>query len=91
MRRLEFKYLDFLFEGMREIKSKYFPNSKVWGKKGGEILLELRNSGYLWVSYSIWEDVSNMFSLEYDETQQLIKDWVEQHLELEVIAPEPVR
>ena len=85
MRRLEFKYLNYLFKGMREVKSKKYPDSRFW-KKDDNVVLELRNS-YLLVSYSIWEDISNMFSLNYNETQQLIKDWVEQRLKLGVFTP----
>jgi hypothetical protein len=81
-----FKYLDYLFEGMYEIESKKYPDSRFW-KKDDNVVLELRNSGYLLVLYSIWENISNMFSLEYDETQQLIKDWVKKRLKLEIITP----
>ena len=86
MRGLEFKYLDYLFEDMYEVESKKYPDSRFW-KKDDNVILELRNSGNLWVIYPIWEDVSNMFSLNYDETEQLIKDWMEEHLELVGITP----
>jgi hypothetical protein len=86
MRKVQFKYLDYLFEDMYEIKSAKYPDSKIW-KKDDEVVLELSNiTGQLRVLYSIWSDISNMFSLEYDETEQLIKDWVEQHLEVERIT-----
>lgn len=39
------------------------------------------------VSYTIWEDIQNMFSLDYDETQDLIKEWAEQRLGLEKVRP----
>ena len=81
-----FKYLDYLFEDMYEVKSEEYPDSGFW-KKDDKVVLELRNSGYLWVLYSIWDNISDMFSLEYDETQQLIKDWVERRLKLEIITP----
>ena len=86
LRKVQFKYLDYLFDGMREVKSEKYPDSRFW-KKDDNVILELRNSGNLWVIFPIWEDVSNMFSLDYDETEQLIKDWVEEHLELVGITP----
>jgi hypothetical protein len=86
MRRLEFKYLDYLFEDMYEVESEEYPDSRLW-KKDKKVILELRNSGYLWVSYSIWNNISGMFSLNDNEAKQLIKDWVEQHLELGGITP----
>jgi len=51
------------------------------------VVLELVESGAFWVSLSIWDNISDMFSLEYRETQQLMKEWAEQRLELEGITP----
>ena len=86
LRKVQFKFLNYLFEDMYEFESKKYPDSIFW-KKDGEVVLELEKSGRLWVLESIWGDISNMFSLEYDETQQLIKDRMEQHLGLEGITP----
>jgi len=87
MRKLEFKYLDYLFGDMYEVESAKYKHSKFW-KKDDEVMLELEKSGEMRVPFSIWRNISNMFSLDYDETKQLIKDWVEQHLELEGITPD---
>ena len=87
MRRLEFKYLDYLFDGMYEVESEEYPDSRFW-KKDDKVVLELEESGQLRVLHSIWENISNMFSLDYDETKQLIKEWAEQHLELGVVEPD---
>jgi len=87
MRRLEFKYLDYLFEDMYEVESKKYPDVRYFIKDNKEILLELEKSGRLYVSNRIWKDIKNMFSLDSYEVQQLIKEWVEQHLELEGIIP----
>jgi hypothetical protein len=89
IKRVEFKYLDYLFEDMNEASSKKYPNSRFW-KIDDKVVLELRISGNLWVLYSIWSDISNMFLLDYDETQQLIKEWVEEHLKLGGITPQKV-
>ena len=86
MRRLEFKYLNYLFEDIYEVKSTKYKHSKFW-KKDDEVMLELEKSGDLWVLRSIWSDISNMFSLNYYETQQLIKDWMEQRLGLVGVTP----
>ena len=86
MRKVQFKYLDYLFEGMYEVESKKFRGSRFW-MKNGEVVLELAKSGRLWVLHSIWSDISDMLSLDYDETKQLIKNWAEQHLELEEVIP----
>ena len=86
LRKVQFKYLDYLFENIYEDESVKYNNSKFW-KKDDNLVLELEKSGWLWVLDTIWEDSSNMLSLDYDETKQLIKAWMEQHLELEGITP----
>jgi len=74
-----FKYLNYLFEDMYSVKSKFYPDSTFF-KKNDKVILELEKSGTLWVLYSVWTDISNMFSYDYEETQQLIKEWVEAQL-----------
>jgi len=86
MRNAQFDFLSFLFRGMREVKSKKYPDSRFW-KKNDEVMLVLEKSGEMSVPFSIWRNISNMFSLDYDEAKQLIKDWLEQHLELGGITP----
>jgi hypothetical protein len=86
IKRVEFKYLNYLFENIYEIHSEKYPNSRFW-KKNGEVIMELEKSGGLWILYSIWDEISSVFGLNYDEAQQLIKEWVEEHLKLEDITP----
>jgi len=86
MRILQFEYLDFLFKDIYEVEPKKYSNSRYW-KKDDEVVLELGESGAFWVSLSIWDNISDMFSLEPRETQQLMKEWAEQRLELEGITP----
>jgi hypothetical protein len=87
MRRLEFKYLNYLFDGMYEVESEEYPDSRFW-KKDNEVVLELQKSGKMWVYYVIWDNFSGMFSLEDNETQQVLKKWLEEHLNLEGITPQ---
>jgi hypothetical protein len=90
LRRVQFKYLNYLFEDIYEVNSKNNHNSRFW-KKGDEIVLELEtgniNYNTLWVLDTIWKDIDNMFSSSYDETQQIIREWVEQYLELKGVTP----
>jgi hypothetical protein len=85
MRKLQFKFLDYLFEDMYEVKLKKYPDSRFW-KKDDNWVLELEKSGHLYFPYLIWESISNMLSTDYDETHQLIKEWVEKRLGLEGIT-----
>lgn len=86
MMKAQFAYLDYLFDGMYEVESEEYPDSRFW-KKDDEVMLELEKSGEMSVPFSIWRNISNMFLLDYDEAKQLIKDWLEQHLELGGITP----
>jgi hypothetical protein len=86
VREVQFDYLEFLFKGMFSVKSKNYPNSTFF-KKDDKVILELEKSGTLWVLYSVWGNISDMFSYEYEETQQLIKEWVEAQLKQEVVTP----
>ena len=86
LRKVQFKFLNYLFDDIYEVELNEYPDNRFW-KKDNRVVLELDKSGNLLVSLSIWSDISNMFSLDYDETKQLIKDWMEQHLELRGITP----
>jgi hypothetical protein len=86
LRKVQFEYLEFLFKGMFSVKSKYYPNSTFF-KKDDKVVLELEKSGTLWVLYSVWSNISDMFSYDYGNTQQLIKEWVEAQLKKELVAP----
>ena len=86
LRKVQFEYLEFLFKGMFFVKSKYYPNSTFF-KKDDKVILELEKSGTLWVLYSVWTNISDMFSYDYGNTQQLIKEWVESQLKQEVVEP----
>jgi len=84
--KVEFTYLDYLFKEVYVVKSKYYPDSTFF-KKDDKVILELEKSGTLWVLYSFWSNISDMFSFDYNETQQLIKEWVEKELKLEQVTP----
>jgi hypothetical protein len=85
-RKVQFEYLEFLFKGMFSVKSKYYPDSTFF-KRDDKVILELEKSGTLWVLYSVWTNISDMFSYDYGNTQQLIKEWVEAQLKKELVAP----
>jgi len=86
VREVQFDYLEFLFKGMFSVKSKNYPNSTFF-KKDDKVILELEKSGTLWVLYSVWSNISDMFSYDYSDTQQLIKEWVETQLKSGEVRP----
>jgi hypothetical protein len=85
-RKVQFEYLEFLFKGMFSVKSKYYPDSTFF-KRDDKVILELEKSGTLWVLYSVWTNISDMFSYDYGNTQQLIKEWVEAQLKKGKVEP----
>jgi len=88
LRKVQFKYLDYLFENTYGVKSKFYTDSTFF-KKDDKVILELEKSGTLWVLYSVWNSISDTFSIQYEETQQLIKEWMEEQLKQEVVTPKP--
>ena len=69
-----------------EEKTKKHSESIFW-IKDGEVIAEIKESAVVWVSHQIWMNINVMFSLEYDETQQVIKDWLEEHYKLGGLKP----
>ena len=80
------KFITYLFEPHEEKRTEEHPKSVFW-VKDGEVIVEIQKSGYFWVSPQIWNNITLMFSLEYDETQQVIKDWLEEHYKLGGLTP----
>jgi len=88
MMKAQFAYLDYIFDGIYKVKSKDFPNSEVW-VKDGEMILELDSYGQLWVTLRIWNHICDMFSIEYPEINELIKEWGDENLNLDGITLHP--
>jgi hypothetical protein len=80
------KFITYQLEPHEEKRTKKYPKSVFW-VKDGEVIVEIQKSGYFWVSPQIWNNITLMFSLEYDETQQVIKDWLEEHYKLGGLTP----
>ena len=95
LKKEQAKPKDFLLEILgneptRKIDPKKYPNS-VFYFKGDTCLLELEKRGdknYVWCDYDkIWNPVSGKFNLNYEQTQQFIKETLEEHFKLRDIIP----
>ena len=82
------KFMTYLLEPHEEKRTKKYPESVFW-IKDGEVIVEIEKSKYFWVSPKIWRIIMSMFSLEDTETQQVIKDWLEEHYGLRGLTPKP--
>ena len=83
------KYITYLLEPHEEKKTKKYPGAIFW-VKDGEVITEIKNSKYFWVSPQIWNNITLMFSLKHTETQQVVKDWLEEHYKLGSLKPRPL-
>ena len=81
------KFITYQFEPHEVKKSPKYPDSIFW-VKDGEVIAEIdKNSGYFWIDYQIWDTISSMFSMEYNEIQRVMKDWLEEHYKLGGLTP----
>ena len=81
------QFISYLLEPHEEKTYDRYPDAIYW-VKGGEVIVEIENSAYFWLRYTIWNRISQMFGLDYDETQSVIKVWLEEHYNLGVLTPE---
>jgi hypothetical protein len=81
------KFITYQFEPHEVKRSSKYPNSIFW-VKDGEVIAEInKRLSYFWVDYQIWNTISSMFSMEYNETQRVMKDWLEEHYKLGGFTP----
>ena len=80
------KFITYIFEPHEEKRTKKFPDSIFW-VKDGEVIAEIEKPKYFWVEPKIWRNIMDILSLEYDETQHVIKTWLEKHYKLGGLTP----
>jgi len=80
------KFITYNFEPHEEKRIKQHPKSIFW-VKDGEVIAEVKESAFFWVSHQIWRNISLMFSLKHTETRQVIKEWLEEHYKLGGLSP----
>jgi len=76
------EYLLYLFGDLTEYHSEKIPDTRFWKNDEYGVVLELNERSYLYVHYDIWRGFSMFFSLTYNETQQIMKSRLEEHLKL---------
>ena len=81
------RFITYLLEPHEERTSEKYPGSIFW-IKGGEVIVEIEKSKYFWLDYYIWIRISEMFGLDYDETQSVVRVWLEQHYNLGGVTPQ---
>ena len=84
------KFISYQFEPHEEKKYLKYPNSIFW-VKNDEVFAEIQNSKYFCIKMKVWDIISFMFSLEYEEVQSLIKNWLEEHYKMGELTPMMIR
>ena len=80
------RFISYCLEPHEVRTSEKYPGSIFW-VKGGEVIVEIKKTGYFWLRYTTWNRISQMFVLNYDDTQSVIKVWLEQHYNLGGVTP----
>jgi hypothetical protein len=77
------KFISYQFEPHKEKTLKKHPDSMLW-VKDKQVIAEIEESKFFWVKYEIFDIISNMFSLDYEETQEVIEYWLKKHYNLKL-------
>jgi len=77
MEHIALKYMNKMYGDLKEYRTNDIPDS-IFFIKGKNIYMEYNlKNGYLMVDYNtIWSDLRDTFSLEYDDVQSIIPIWV---------------
>ena len=78
-------FITFLLDPHEEDRSSN-PSSIFWTKEGRGVA-EIIHSENIWLHPKIWKEISIQFGLDYDETQFVIKTWLEKNYELGELTP----
>jgi len=82
------KYLNKLYGDLEEHRTDRYLNIIFFVKNKKVFMEQDLKNGRLWVDYdTIWSDLENIFSLEYDEIQSIIIKWVEVTYNLRGVTP----
>ena len=79
-------FITFLIDPHVNKATPQIPNSIFW-IKDDRFIAEMKDSKSFWIDYKIWDEISKQFDLDYDETQFVIKTWLEKNYELGGLTP----
>ena len=79
------KWLTDNYGNLERYETDKFPNHILYIGDGEVIFDYNQKNGYCHISYKeIWSFLSLVFQLEYEEIQDITKEWVEEHYKLRV-------
>ena len=79
------KWLNSEYGDLIPFETEKYPDY-IFFMKDGKIIFDYnKKNGYVYISYDkIWSFMGSFFGLEYEEIQDLTKEWVEEHYKLRV-------
>ena len=82
------KYLNKLYGDLKVYRTDESPDSIYFVKNKKVFMEQELENGRLYVDYgTIWKDLVNTFSLDYNDIQSIIKKWVEETYNLRGVTP----
>ena len=79
------KYLNSEYPELEQFETEKYPEYTFFMKDGDVVFDYNKKNGYVYISYDkIWSFMESFFGLEYEEIQDLTKEWVEEHYKLRV-------
>ena len=83
--RAALKYLNSEYGDLEPYETDEYPNH-IFFMKDGEVIFDYnKKNGWVYISNEkIWSLLESFFGLEYEEIQDLLKQWVEEHYKLRV-------
>ena len=82
--KIIFKFLDNNLKGLEKRKPKYYDGIIFTYPDEHYGILGWKNNGTLYIFYELIDEISNWFSLEENDSEELIGRWVSDRFQLEV-------
>ena len=91
--RVVIQYLNMKFGNLTPKTSSKRPESVFYVNSYNEIMVEYdKKNEYVWVHYDqIWSKIESLFSLNYSETQSIMKHWLERDYNLKNLKLLPLQ
>ena len=88
--QIAMKWLNDNYGDLIPFEAKKYRNS-IFYRKGDDIIFEYdKRDGIVYISYDdIWSFLESMFGMEWEQIQDLAKEWVEERYNLNVTSTKP--
>jgi len=87
--RVVLLFLNNNFGNLTPKTTEKYPNSVFYVNPNNEIMMEYdKENGYVFIHNDhIWSKIESLFHLNYDDTQSIMKVWLEESYKLEGVTP----